>query len=166
MARDFLVYLAGHIGGLSYFEATAWRDYTIRAFDGICPNIRCLSPMRAKDYLRNEQQPLDGRSYAGQPLSTAKATVARDRFDCQRADLVLFNLLGADIVSAGTCIELGWADAARIPMVAAIAPGSVWDLHPMIRGLISFPVATLDEAIELVPQILLPERMRSAYQVN
>jgi hypothetical protein len=50
-------------------------------------------------------------------------------------------------------------------MVAALTPGSAWD-HPMIHQLISFIVPTLDEAVELIPQILLPERVRSAYQVN
>lgn len=160
----FSVYLAGPIAGLSYFEATAWRDYVLRAFDGICPNIRCFSPMRHKPFLRQEA-PIEKATYA-HPLATDQGIVARDRMDCTRADLILFNLIEQpDKLSAGTCIEMGWADAHRIPMVAALAPGSVWD-HPMIRQMIPFIVPTLDEAVELVPTILMPERLRSAYQVN
>ena len=164
MAKDYLVYLAGPIGGLSYFEATAWRDYVLRALDGICPDVRCLSPIRSNDFLQNEQE-IDLVPCTN-PLSTDKGMVSRDRFDCTRANLILFNLtLSPDKISARTCIEIGWADTYRIPMVAALTPGSAWD-RPMVRQLIPFIVPTLDEAVELIPRLLLPKRVKSAYQVN
>jgi hypothetical protein len=165
----FSVYLGGPIAGLSYFEATVWRDYVLRAFDGICPDIRCFSPMRHKPFLQTEPV-IDGDAASrvgySHPLASDKGIVARDRMDCTRADLILFNLVEQpDRLFAGTCIEIGWGDAARIPMVAALTPGSVWD-HPMVRQMIPFIVPSLDEAIELIPTILMPERIRSAYQVN
>jgi nucleoside 2-deoxyribosyltransferase len=165
MAREFLVYLAGPIKNLSSDEATGWRNYVLQQFELLCPAIRCLSPMRSKPYLAGEQA-LDSQHYE-YPLSTDKGICSRNRFDCQRADLVLFNFTSLpDEFSAGTCIEIGWADAKRIPMVGVAPKKSVWAQHGMVRQLIPFLVETLDEVVELVPAILLPERMRSAYQVG
>ena len=67
---------------------------------------------------------------------------------------MLFNFLGADRVSVGTCIEVGWADAARRPMVAVMEPGNMHD-HAIVRSCVPFIVATLDEAVDLIHAILL-----------
>jgi nucleoside 2-deoxyribosyltransferase len=73
--------------------------------------------------------------------------------DCTRSNLVLMNLLGADRVSVGTMIEVGWADAARNPIIVAMEPGNVHE-HPMVSDCAGYIVPTLDEAINLAVSIL------------
>jgi hypothetical protein len=43
--RDFLVYLAGPISGMTYDEAQAWRAY---ASQNLPQEIRAISPLRAQ----------------------------------------------------------------------------------------------------------------------
>lgn len=145
-----LVYLAGPIAGHTHDTATAWRD---DAAHRLSPDIICLSPMRFKDYLRGELK-IVTTPYM-HPLSTDAAVVARDRFDVGRCNLVLANFLPAERASIGSCVEFGWADAFRKPVVAVVEPGSVHD-HPMLRQIAGWTVPTLEEAYEIVRAILLP----------
>jgi len=113
--------------------------------------------MRAKHYLAALNAPISGhgREYASMGvLSTQQAVVTRDRFDTQRVDVVLMNLLGADRVSVGTMVELGWADAARVPVVGVMeTEGNIHD-HMFVHGLTGFKTQTLDEALTIVKAIL------------
>ena len=146
-----LVYLAGPIKGLDYTGAVAWRV----AFEQlVSEHIKCLSPMRFKSYLAREE--LIGDDYPEHVLSTSRGIVTRDFFDCNRADMVVANLLGAERVSIGTVLEIGWAHAARVPLVVVMEPrGNVHD-HGMIRECIGFRVPSLDEAADVVRAVLLP----------
>jgi nucleoside 2-deoxyribosyltransferase len=145
-----LVYLAGPISGLSYGQCTDWRAYARQNL--ILHGIEGLDPMRGKDYLAHEEKIAD--SYAGTVLSSQKGITTRDRWDCQRADVVLVNLLGADRVSIGTVMEIAWADAVRTPIVLVTEPkGNIHD-HAMIREAAGFIVPTLDDAISIVVAIL------------
>lgn len=143
------VYLAGPITGLDWEGATDWRLYARERL--AVHNILGLSPLRAKNYLNRELSLSD--TYDDHPLSTEKAITTRDRFDSQRADLMLVNFLDSDRASLGTAIEFGWADAARVPTVVAMKPGNVHD-HAMIRQLSGFVVEDLDQAIEICIAIL------------
>ena len=105
-----LVYLAGPISGTSYGESTDWRESIA---EKIYPHT-ALSPMRGKSYLSSEAAIAD--SY-DTPLSCAKGIITRDRWDVERCDIVLVNLLGASRVSIGTMMEIAWADAYRKPVV-------------------------------------------------
>lgn len=149
---EFLVYLAGPIAGLSYEKTTDWRRFVA----GSLPDsIVTLSPMRYKEALANERRIKD--SYADQPLSSDPGLTTRDRFDVGRCDLVFVNFLGAEGVSVGSCIELGWADAWRKPIVVAmdVYNGNPHD-HAMIRRLAGFILPTLDEAVDVARKVLLP----------
>jgi nucleoside 2-deoxyribosyltransferase len=149
----YLVYLAGPIRGLDYAGATDWRD-EVR---GRMPrHIECASPMRNKEFLKSEKV-LDGADCYPHPLTTKDGITVRDRFDVMRCDLMLVNFIGATSVSKGTCVEFGWADAARKPIVLAMEPGNVHE-HPIIQDLAGFIVPTLQEAIELTIAILCPSR--------
>lgn len=140
------VYLAGPITGLDYEGAVDWREATrARLADH---GIMAWSPMRAKEYLRAERA-LDARGYSEHALSTARAITTRDRWDCMRADIVLANFVGAGRVSIGTVLELAWADAARVPVVAAMEGGNVHE-HAMVLELIGFRAETLEDAVDLV----------------
>lgn len=150
--RDFLVYLAGPISGLSFDQAQSWRTYAETRFP---MEIRGISPLRCKSALRSKGIITD--SYPDSPLTTDRGIITRDRQDCTRADALLVNLLGAKFASPGTSIEFGWADAHRIPTVVVMEPsGNPYD-HPMIRELTGFRVTTLDEGIETIVSLLLPE---------
>ena len=104
---------------------------------------------KAKDIIQD--------SYEENPMTCSKGIVTRDRFDCTRADAVLFNMLGAKTVSIGTCIEFGWADAARNPVVLVMEDASNLHDHPMVREIAGFRVNDLDAGIRLLERILLPE---------
>lgn len=146
-----LVYLAGPITGLSYGNATSWRTYAIEQLKPVFG----LSPLRGKDYLINETD-IAAAGYSEHHLSTPKGITSRDRFDCQRADVVIMNLVGATRVSIGTMIELGWADSKRIPVIVVMEDGNLHD-HAMVNEMASFIVPDLDEAIKLTKKILIEE---------
>lgn len=146
----YKVYLAGPISGLSYDDCVDWRDYTIKKLPTY---IKGISPMRGKAYLSAEDIIRD--SYAETVLSCTKGITARDRFDACRCDVVLFNFVGAKRVSIGSCIEVGWADANRIPIVVAIDKDNPHE-HGMITETAGFIVPTLDDAIDTVIAILTP----------
>jgi len=146
-----LVYLAGPISGLTFSEAEDWRTYARKQLK--YPIIG-LSPLRCKRYLAKTGT-LTPMGYFQHPLSTPQGITARDRYDCQRADAVLFNFSGVDRVSIGTCIEIGWADAACRPMVAVMEDGNPHD-HAIVRAAVPFIVDSLDKAIDLIHAILIP----------
>lgn len=145
------VYLSGPISGLTYQEGAGWREYACRA---LAPGIACYSPLRGHQHLDGEGE-LRG-SYPQHPLTTAAALTARDRHDCMHCDLLLVDLTGASEVSIGTCIELGWADAFRKPVVLVMEPkGNIHD-HPLVRSVCAFRVPNIEEALQVVRAILLP----------
>lgn len=148
-------YLAGPITGLAYGEATDWRVYAVSRLARA--GIQGISPMRGKDYLMHETKLWDALKDTAegmQILSTQKGIVTRDRDDCTKADLVLFNLLGAARVSIGTMVEYGWADANRVPIVTVIEPSGNVHEHAFIRELTGFRADTLDRGIAIAIAIL------------
>ena len=144
--RRMRVYLAGPISGTSYDECTGWRE---RVASELGPIADCVSPMRGKHYLRNERI-LDGVTfYPERVLSTVQAVTYRDRWDLSCCDIMLANFTDASHVSIGTCIEFGWADAARKPIIVVLPDGNPHD-HGMLRFMATAVVKSLDEAIEVI----------------
>ncbi len=145
------IYLAGAISGCSYEEAVMWRHDVAHEFsrygnpNGI-PKYQCLNPMGDKDELSKEQAirvtPLDGLHTADQ------AIVMRDKFSVKSSDLVLANLSYGENPLIGTSVEIGWADAFDIPVIAVFKKGTRFD-HPFTRVL-CYRVDTLDEAIKVI----------------
>lgn len=144
-----LVYLAGPITGLSYGGTTEWRDNVSLQLSK--HGIVGVSPMRFKKNLKDEKA--IGDSYEKKPLASQRGITTRDRFDVTRADLILFNLLGAKTVSIGTMIEIGWGDMLRKPLVFAMEPDNMHS-HAMLRDCAGFIVPTLEEAVEITVAIL------------
>lgn len=152
------VYLAGPITGLTYDDGQDWRAYAQRWLDDF--GIDGFSPLRAKGHLRalgvldNAGKP--DSAYLGlNALSEPSGITTRDRFDCMGRDLVLVNFVGATQVSIGTCIELGWADAARRPLVVAMEEDNI-HRHAMVNTVSGFIVPTLEEALFVTQAILRP----------
>ena len=152
------VYLAGPITGLTYDEGQDWRLEAKAWLDA--HGIDGYSPLRAKTHLR-ELGVLDNAgtpdsAYIGlNALSEPAGITTRDRFDCMGRSMVLVNFVGAEKVSIGTCIELGWADAARVPLVIAMEEDNV-HRHAMVNSVAGFIVPTLSEALTVCKAVLLP----------
>ena len=144
-----LAYLAGPITGTSYDGSTSWREAA--TVELAKHGITGLSPMRGKDYLANRTSISD--AYDEFALSTQKAVVTRDRWDCQRSDVVVVNVLGAERVSIGTVMEFGWADAARRPIILAMQEGNPHD-HAMVREVAGFIVPSLEAAVSTAVVLL------------
>lgn len=152
------VYLAGPITGLTYDDAEDWRDFAKEDLAHV--DIDAFSPLRVKGYLRAFGE-LDAAgnpnsNYIGvHPLSNPEGIMARDRNDVGSRDMVLANFLGAERISVGTCIEVGWADAWRKPIVAVMEEDNV-HRHAMLNQACGFIVPTLEDALEIVKAVLLP----------
>lgn len=141
------LYLAGPMAGLTYDEAGDWRLYVASRMPHY---IKCLSPLRGKDFLAKHESITTGQ-YTFHPLATDKGLTRRDLFDVNRSRVVLMNLLGAKSVSIGTMIELGAIkfQTGKLVVVAMEPEGNLHD-HPMVRESADYVVNTLDEAIDIV----------------
>ena len=149
------VYLAGPIRNCDSFdEAVDWRE--MAATELHARGIHTFSPMRAKDYLKSQWKRLNVQgALPNMPLSSNKGIVTRDRMDVNRVDLMLAYLVGSAVASVGTCIEFGWADAARIPIVTVIEPdGDNPHRHAMLEEIAGYQVETLMEAVGLIDAII------------
>ena len=156
------IYLAGPITGCTHDETIGWREEFIHRLKGT--GIQCFSPMRGKDHLNLlAKEWLDGEFKDS--VACSRAIMTRDRFDCSRATLVVANLLKSYMPkdarpSLGTTMELAWADANRIPIIAIIdKPEDSPYNHPMINEAIGFRVASVVEAVEMVKLILVSGRL-------
>lgn len=78
-----------------------------------------------------------------------KILTVRDRWAAMESDVVLANFEQASKASIGTSIELGWANAADVPIVANIPSGNIHD-HPMVTSIVDFLVHDLDSAVKIV----------------
>jgi nucleoside 2-deoxyribosyltransferase len=132
------VYLAGPITGLTYKQATAWRD---RVTSELAPGILTISPLRG----------------IGPPDVVFDAcpvgTVGRDLYDIRRCDLVLANLSKAAKVSKGTLVEIGYALALHKPVIVAI---NGFHDHPFVVEPALYVVDELEKAIMLAKVVLMP----------
>ena len=148
-----LVYLSGQISGLTYGDAQSWRDFAIAYLAD--RGIKGISPLRGeKAHDGAGLISTHGRDYAKSPLLTAKAITDRDRFDATRCDVMLVNLIGMTRVSIGTMIEIGWADAHRIPIVLAVPEGDHLHDHLMVNEIASVQAHTLEDALDCVAVLL------------
>jgi len=154
------VYLAGSISGLTYEEATEWREQVKTELSPY--GIKCLSPLRAEVFLRNHKgllndcQTVDVLEECEAPvlaMSTPRGITTRDRFDALNCSVLFVNLLGTDKVSIGTVMEIAWADAMRKPVVLVMEEGNIHD-HAMVRESIGFQVTSIADGIEIVKAIL------------
>lgn len=149
---NYIAYLAGPITGCTFEGASDWRDFARDRLATV--GIAGMSPMRGKDYLLTETRLMD--VYDKHVLSQGRGIMTRDYNDCQRADVLIVNFVGADRVSIGTCMEIAWAYARKVPVIAIIEEkGNIHD-HAMIREAIGFRVTTVEEAIQVADVVLNP----------
>lgn len=144
------VYLAGPISGLSFDGATDWREEAIKYLKRF--DIKGLSPLRGKEYLKKEKEIKD--SYENTALSSSRGIYTRDRYDCMTCNVILVNLLGAKRVSIGTVMEMAWTDSIKTPIVAIMEKEGNPHDHAMVKEAIGFRVETLKEGLDIVTTIL------------
>lgn len=134
------IYLSGPISEVPLNIAQEWRasfEEAVQQVGG--PSIRCINPMRFR---------------LTTPMSTEDPAyiTSRDRFDVQRADLLVVNFLyqpHPEIISIGSVIEMAWADAWGKPIIMAVPVN--WEsrllTHPIIHGMVTTIVYTEQELI-------------------
>lgn len=146
------VYLTGQITGASYEEAAlGWRRAVGHALSKIADDVVPLSPLRGKSHLAGIRS-LDRMGDPESVLSCARGITTRDRWDVQRSTLVFANLQ-MNKISVGSMIELGWADAFRVPVIAVMEPGNMHE-HAMVNELIGWRVHSIAEGIAVASVIL------------
>lgn len=149
MSKHYGIYLAGPITGCTYAGCTDWRkDFA----DSMPEFIESFSPMRFKKHLDTGSAIED--NYPQHVLCSQRGIMARDFFDCTRADIVVVNLLGATSRSIGTIMEMAWAYAFKIPTVVIMEKEGNLHEHSMLREAISFRVESIEAAKEVVKAIL------------
>jgi nucleoside 2-deoxyribosyltransferase len=141
------VYLAGPIAHLSGSESRTWR----KAVSEQLRPIKCYSPMR-DTHMLGDDEIVTAVGYS-LPIVSNRGILARDRFDVQRCDVIFVNLLGAQRISIGTCIEIGWGHLLQKPVVAVMEPGNIHE-HAMVLEAIDYRVNTLDHACDIVRSLL------------
>jgi nucleoside 2-deoxyribosyltransferase len=132
------VYLSGPMGGCSFKEMAAWRNYVADRLNS--GTLTCILPTRsfAKDF---------------KPVETDKWINRRDYFDCVRSQCILVNFLGMKEVSIGTIMEIAWAYQKQIHIVCVCDSDGPQN-HPMLADSITHTVKTLDEGIAAVKELL------------
>ena len=144
------VYLAGPILGCDVAEANDWREKFRQRL--AASMISGISPLRC-------EPPPDERyaaSYSDPKFGTARAIAAKNRFDVQAATMVLAYLpkaLNDRRPSYGTIVEIAWAHAAGKPVLVVTDDPAIRD-HPLINACAGWLLETLDEAHEVIAEIL------------
>ncbi len=145
-----LVYLCGPMTGETYDRATEWRkNVTAKLYD---IDLETLDPLRGKAFL--EVNGVLGNTNDKSPLESAAGIVTRDHWDVSRCDVLLVNLLGAKIVSIGSCFEIAWAFERGIPIIVVMEESGNVHEHCFINACAGgFRVSSLDDAIELIERM-------------
>lgn len=127
------VYLAGPITE-DRGDRIDWRLETAEELGS--EGIECLLPRAMNEYMRHYDIRLE---------NAPTVLTVRDKIFTTECDMVLANFCDSTKASIGTCIELGWASQAGVPVVAAIPPDNVHE-HPMVLSVITFRAYHLVEA--------------------
>jgi len=145
------IYLSGPISGCTYKEATEWRQEAARS---LVP-FRCLDPMRGKTeamLIGVLDTDLSWADHILSPLTRPRNFYNRDFNDIKQSNLMLMNLQGAKKVSIGSMVEVGWASALGIPIVAVL--DFTKSNHDFIyQASVDF-FETLDKAVEFIKDFL------------
>jgi len=141
------VYLAGPITDLRYQETVEWREaYAARITAmGHTP----ISPMRGKEF-QSRVRRMRSEGNSEHPITSAKGIYSRDCFDVRTCEVTVARLLGAEIVSIGTVMEIQRAhDYGRYILVVMEKRGNIHS-HAFLEGACSLIVETDEEAFEVL----------------
>ena len=148
------IYLAGPVTGLSFDRAASWRYDFVRYFRAISGRLDAVfrNPLRGKEDVLNGVDRMED-VYA-HPLMTEHAIMESSYQDVINSDYVVANFLGAEKVSIGTVMEIGWAFDNRVPVILIMEKeGNVHD-HSMIRMACAYRAESVMEAAKLLGHLL------------
>jgi hypothetical protein len=141
------VYLAGPIGGLTWDEATGWRNQAeslLIPFETRSP-LRDMDGMSLKDhcFVTDGERESNKENYVEFPFYKL---FQRDYMDVHTCDAMLINMIGAKRQSVGTICEIAWGYRRGMPMFVAMEPGNLNE-NPFITPQIPRRYHTLANAI-------------------
>lgn len=151
----YKVYLAGPITGLSYDESVNWRDNVELTFEE--SPILTLSPMRSKPELSEHnviEKVFELKDNVQNSLCCSRGIITRDYNDVKNCDAILVNLQDESKISIGTVMEIAWAKAFQIPVVAIVSEKDELYNHPMINECIGFRTKSIEDACEIIKALL------------
>jgi len=147
-----IVYLCGPITGLTYEQATDERERMVTLFKD--RGVEALSPMRGKIFLLEARGELLKAKGYDNVMTSGKGIVGRDRNDVLSSDVIFADFRGATKASIGSCVEFGWADAWRKPIVTLMEKtGNAHD-HAFIHEMSTYVVDDVGEAVDLTLLLL------------
>jgi nucleoside 2-deoxyribosyltransferase len=135
------IYLSGPMGGCSFKDMSEWRKYVADKLNS--DTLKCILPTRSF-------------SEDSKPIESDKWINRRDYFDCVRSQCILVNFKDMKTISIGTVMEIAWAYQKQIHIVCICEPDGPQN-HPMLKDAITHEVATLDEGIAAVKELLSEE---------
>lgn len=139
------VYLSGRIYGLTYAQATGWRDAVASALWH--SGIEVYDPMRGKEELAAvEEMPHE----LDNPTFSKPAMFTRDLLDITRSDIVL--VYNIPPVGRGTMFEMGYAYAHNIPIVLVTEPRE--DESPFMECPPAVTYTSLTQAVDFIISVL------------
>lgn len=143
-----MIYLAGPITNKDP-DALTWKT----TFHNLGNRswARIIDSARLDDVWYNRSNTDDGLTTS--QLAQQKSIVTRDRNDVANADYMVLNLLEAEAASIGSMIELGWADAHRIPVITIMNDTNVHN-HAFVRELSGWVVSSVEEAAVLLGHLV------------
>ena len=149
-ARLPTVYLCGPITGVPLREATGWRRAVAELLAG---EAHVIDPTRdAPDTIRRSDL-ASTRALTAERALHGGQTLARDRADIRRSNLVLACFLGAKSASIGSVGEMFWADAMGKPIVVVREEDNPHN-HDMLNAIAGWVFTDLDSAIRQVRRII------------
>jgi len=151
---DYLIYLGGGIKGLSYDEATKWREIFIDKYKEASTSYTRfigLSPLRGKEFLSGINKLKD--AHGEHILASEKVITERDFNDVKRSDLIIMNFLKATSISRGSLLEIGAAKVLNIPLITVMEEDNIHQ-HSMVRESSIIVCDDIDDAFDYSLQIL------------
>ena len=136
------IYIAHPISGGSATEVYKWFDDTANTLMNFGFDV--MSPLLGKGHLRTELK-FRAEGY-NHPLSTNHAIYERDKWMCERADVVLTDLSGTERVSIGCMMEMAWAAAAGVHTICVMPKENV-HRHAFVLEAADIVFETFDEAM-------------------
>jgi nucleoside 2-deoxyribosyltransferase len=139
MSNNFYIYLAGSISGLSYGEATKWRNEARNKLEDL--GYKVVNPMRNKSDLSHIKELSNYNN-----TDRGRQIFNRDKYDVQSVDAMIVNFTGCKMVSIGTCVEIGIAVERDIPIFVIMEDDNIHN-HPFITVPAYIVVNSLEDAI-------------------
>jgi nucleoside 2-deoxyribosyltransferase len=155
------MYTAGPIKGLTYDGASTWREYVRDEMERLSPWIKTVSPVRGDHAQKGTGQVImnDSKDHI---FTTKYAINQRDFNDVKRADIIFVNLLGTEVVSIGTVMEIAWARAFQKPVVLMMEDDNIHD-HPLLRYPAGYITDNLDKGVHVAISVISTDEQMSQY---